>query len=170
VDLFPSIFEYLQRSWFSDHRQDCWLAQCQLSHLYDDIRGVATVRKFEGVCPKCRIACACSTQHAIDFMYTEGHKKICGLGPLRRYGSVEEAFCKQIISPVLNATNESPSTEDQNSDDDSSWESIDSEEEERINLLDQKTRQIISFFSKDYKAISDEPGFRNFLRTRDGDY
>lgn len=169
VDLFTSIFQYIPRSWYSDFGQDCWLTRCQVSNLYDDVRGIATAHDIAGSCPNCLIACACSTQHALDLMYKEGHKRACGLGPLRKYGSVEDAFCRQITSLSTMSVDEGPLAEDKDSDD-SSWESIDSEREERDNLLDDNTRQMISFFSKDYKVLSDDPEFHNFLRTRDGDY
>jgi hypothetical protein len=55
-------------------------------------------------------------------------------------------------------------------DDDSSWESINSELEDRYNLLDEKTRQIVSFFVKDYKVLNETSEAYYFLRNRDGDY
>jgi hypothetical protein len=101
-------------------------------------------------------------------MYKEGHKRICGLGPLRRYGIIEEDFRRRIT--IGASCYEATLCEDQGSED-SSWESVDSEQEERLNSLDEITRQIASFFAKDYKLISEDSEFNNFLRTRDeGDY
>lgn len=166
ADLLPSIFEFIPRVWFLDG-QVCWVAQCQIRHLNDDIKGIATQHNVTVLCPNCHIACACSTQHALDILYKEGHKRICGLGPLHRYGCLEEAFCKQITSHA--SSDEISISEDQGSDA-SSWESINSEQEERLNSLDDCTRQMISFFAKDHKLYFEDLEFENFLRIRNGDY
>lgn len=123
-------------------------------------RGLTVARKSKPkpdtlmTCSGCRVASACSNEH-MQFLHKDGHKRYCSLPPFRvPFAEEDNDLCKiilgtdEIFSDATSA-GEHLGHQDVENDDDGSWESVDSNDQESVNG---KSDVIFAFFTnKSYK-------------------
>ena len=183
-DISVLVNSFLPRSWWPDDRRCCWCRDCQLNNLkqdfnakiatrasnwsYEQNAGARKPKKSPSLmtCPGCEVAAACSRDH-MKYLHQDGHKRYCGLPPFRvPFSDEDNALCREVGTELPNQmeTGEDENEEEENeADDDGSWESVDSNDEE---LQDRRRSDIIySFFNdKSYKLQHREaPPFANFF-------
>lgn len=116
---------------------------------------------------RCQVAMACSKDH-LKYLHQDGHKRFCGLPPFRAPFSEEDNnLCREIFgNKEKKQTNldhgEGISDQEHEIDDDGSWESVRSDEEE---TEAGRSDIIFSFFnSKSYRFQQRERApFANFF-------
>jgi hypothetical protein len=100
-------------------------------------------------CPECDVAMYCSYKHR-TYHYREGHKKVCGIPPFRKFGNQEAALFAEVFGRNQETQSTSIFYDDDNEgaayDEDSSWESIDTNEDLESEAPVSRTRIIQRFF------------------------
>lgn len=160
VDMAMVACQFLAREWWPEDKPQCWCHDCisndavelvqdKILQRLESASSVAAASPVQSrepptlfSCPTCKIAKYCSPEHQKSD-YHAGHLYQCGKPPFRMPGQEEEALCRQIFdgndtekAVEVNAGSEHGevrgSDGNNDSDDESSWESIDSQEEEQV--------------------------------------
>lgn len=156
-DIVVAVNSFLPRSWWPDERDSCWCRDCQMLCLKDRFKEKILARQSNWseydkdasaksqptkipsslITCKCNIAQACSKDHMV-YINQEGHKRCCGLPPLRELTEEDKAFMKDVMGEEsLEIEDECEEIEEgEDVDEDGDWESVDSNE----HYTDSRTR------------------------------
>jgi hypothetical protein len=151
-DIPKLVSAFLPRTWWPDERIKCWRYECEIDNINNLIYN-HQVRKIKPliVCDDCKTAYACSQKHLAS-IYHDGHRRICKLPPMRAFNHQDEMFIRTITGKNnISSGSRIESDEDEvegnanndDSDDDSCWESIASDEDNS----DSKTELIHRYFA-----------------------
>jgi hypothetical protein len=143
---------FLPRAWWHDERCICWCRECQLKQLAEVYRKKISLRtsNWNGValptydsttqsrlttCTGCGVVSVCSKDH-LKRLQREGHKRQCGLPPFRPpFGKEENIFVREIFGANDESIDDNEAikaeTDENVEEDEDSWESVASNEEER---------------------------------------
>lgn len=151
-DIVALVNSFLPRSWWPDERRSCWCQDCQLDQLKREF-GSEKKKKSKPdsfiTCSGCQVALACSKEH-MKFLHKDGHKRYCGLPPFRApFAEEDNILCQEILGDAIGIDSILDTNLNDN-DDDGSWESVESDDEDAADLG--KSDVILSFFNnKSYK-------------------
>ena len=120
-------------------------------------------------CRGCNVALYCCKEHR-KYILQDGHARVCGTPPFRVPGKEEERLC-EAVAACFNGFPEGAAMIEPNEDsccdyisdnDESVWESVDSDEEEQVGAM-RATDIIYNFFRKSYDVRRvKEPAFARF--------
>jgi hypothetical protein len=155
-EIAMNVCSFLHRDWWFDKRKECWCWDCvskemskrfqaKRSRRMGDTSGQVDGGRLLEYCPECGVAMYCSYKHR-TYHYREGHKKVCGIPPFRKFGNQEAALFAEVFG-----RNQETSTFDDDGnegaayDEDSSWEIIDNDEDLESGAPVSRTRIIQRF-------------------------
>jgi hypothetical protein len=172
-ELVHHIGEFMHRDWWDDERKTCFDYDCQAEQVMKNMKrkfGAAQAGKLPSPgpvacisCPGCHQTHYCSKEHR-ESDYKEGHKNQCGTVPFCAPSKEEVDLFAALFggkgAPELPAATLAHSEDgddvadmDVDDDDEGSWESIDSDEEDELDngeIQPTKTRLIYKFFKNVY--------------------
>lgn len=150
-DVPQLVCSFLSRNWWPDDRVTCWRYECEIDNI-DNIVYHREDRKPKPMipCGDCMTAHACSKKH-LSLIHREGHRRVCKFPPVRSFTYEDAIFCQDVMCQnIISGENSEQiiDKEEVEDDDDSCWESIESEE----GNSDSKSELIYRFFeNKAYK-------------------
>lgn len=141
LDLCRAVNSFLQRDWWYDERRSCWKYECQVSSVQSALdNNRVGASKHLVICSSCMLASACSRKH-LSIIHHEGHRRPCGLPPMRVPTDEDVRFCDNYKKFEYNdGTTISESNDD--------WESDDSSS--NADLSGTRTYRILRYFKHYY--------------------
>ena len=170
-DIVDHILTFMSRLWWDDDTKRCFCRDCNISDISLKIENRITSRENEQetlsdtitnknnrtyiLCDHCEVVSFCSLKCKTKAMH-EGHRKRCRFPPYK-CGKEEIDLCNKILDnedPVI-LVDEDNRFEDCN--DDSSWESVQSDDNENQTNPTSDSKLILNFFaSRTYKYLRSE--------------
>lgn len=145
-DVGYKIIEFLRRDFWPDERAQCWNHECQFNQVVKLVEMKKIAEQHNGVsrvfltCPKCGVPNYCS-ESCRKTDWADYHRQLCNAPPNRIPGLEEERLCTKVFdehafeccpsaTPTHVSENDDQEAESEMSDDEGSWEDIDSDEDD----------------------------------------